>query len=181
MKWLRKLIAHPEPQHTATSTPALHIRDTIPTSILLGRRLASLWGAHWSSVTGNHAWFAYGFYDDSFVVFPEAPGEKAFLECHLIDLDQSFAPIRQVTYGHANDTRLIGCLITDLFVPRDPETRYPDSQILQMASGFGIAQESGTPVGILPSLYLTKGVEEKMISIFATNEWICYEKSGRMA
>ncbi len=149
--------------------------------MLRGRTLVSLWGAHWSSDTCNLALFAYGLDDGSFAVFPEGPTDGAFLECYLIDLDQSFNLIPQVTYGDVNDTRLIGCAISDLFVPCDPASRHPDSQVLQMASGFGIVQESGAPVGILPSLYLTEGIKEDMISIFATNEWEHYQKSGKMA
>lgn len=181
MDWLRKLFAQPRPQHTATPTPALQIRDTIPTSRLRRRTLVSLWAAHWSSDTGNSALFSYGLDDGSFAVFSEEPTERAFLECHLINLDHAFTPLPQVMYGRVNDPRLIGCAISDLFVPSDPASRYPDSQILQMASGFGIVQESGAPVGILPSLYLTEGIEEDMISMFATTEWDRYQKSGKMA
>jgi hypothetical protein len=127
------------------------------------------------------ALFAYELDDRSFAVFPEVPTHIAFLECLLIDLDQSFVPVSQVMYGAVNDTRVIGCPISDLFVPCDPASRFPDSQVLQMASGFGIAQESGAPVGILPSLYLTEGIEDDMVSLFATTEWDRYHKSGKMA
>lgn len=181
MNWLRKLIAKPTPQHSATTAPAPHIRDTVPTSMLQGRTLVSLWGAYWSSDECNLALFAYELDNGSFAIFPEEPTHRAFLECYLIDLDQSFTPISQVTYGEVNDARVIGCAISDLFVPRDPADRYPDSQVLQMASGFGIAQESGGPVGILPALYLTEGIEGDMISMFATTEWARYHVSGKTA
>lgn len=149
--------------------------------MLRGRTLVSLCGAHWSSDTCNVALFAYELDDGSFAVFPEQPAHRAFLECYLIDLDQSFAPISQVTYGEVNDTRVIGCAISDLFVPCDPASRSPDSQVLQTVSEFGIAQKSGAPVGILPSLYLTEGIEEGMISMFATTEWDRYQMSGKLS
>ncbi|MCA9038207.1 MAG: hypothetical protein KDA91_23945 [Planctomycetaceae bacterium] len=181
MRWLRNLRMTPKPQHCVTSVPDPRIRATVPTSMLLGRILVSLWGSHWSSVTCNQARFAYGLDDGAFVIFPVVPTESAFLECCLIDLDESFAPISQVIYGNLNDTRLIGCEITDLLVPRDPTARFPDSQIVQMASGFGIVQESDAPIGILPSLYLTHGSVEGMISLFATTEWDHYQKNGKLA
>lgn len=181
MNWLRKLIAQPSAQHSATAAPAPNIRDTVPTSMLQGRTLVSLWGAHWSSDACNLALFAYELDDGSYAVFPEETTHRAFLECYLIDLDQSFTPISQVTYGEVNDARLIGCAISDLLVPRDSASRYPDTQVLQMASGFGIAQESGAPVGSLPSLYLTDGINKEMISIFATTEWERYLKHGKLS
>jgi hypothetical protein len=181
MSWFRKRMARSDPQHDTGSTPAYpHIRDTVPTSRLLARTLSSLWATHWSSDTCNLALFAYGLDDGSFAVFPEWPTDKAYLECYLIDLDESFVPFSRVTYGEVNDPRVIGCVILDLLVPCDPATRFPDSQVLQLASGFGIAQESGAPVGILPSLYLTEGIEDDMISMFATPEWGRYLQSAKM-
>jgi hypothetical protein len=179
---LRKLVAKPTVQHAATSAPEYpRIRDTVPTSTLLGRTLISLWAMRWSSNICDLALFAYGLDDNSFVVFPERFTHDAFLECHLVELGPSFSPVSAVTYGQINDSRLIGCAISDLLVPCDPSDRFPDSQVLQMSSGFGIAQESGAPIGILPSLYLTQGIETGLISMFATTEWDEYRKSREMA
>lgn len=178
MKWLRRIGSRPRQEPDVSRARVLNIQGTIPTSMLLGRTLVGLWGAHWTSGSCNQAVFAYELDNGSAVVFPESPVETAFLECLLVDLQPSFCRLSQVVYGETDDPRIIGCRISDLLVPADPECRFPDSQVLLMSSGYGIAAESGEPHGILPALYLVHRIEQGLVSMFTTSEWEHYRRTA---
>lgn len=180
MNWLRRILSKPEQPDATGRVPSPKFRETVPTSLLLGKKITGLWGAFWSSPSCDAALFAYELDHQFVVVFSENPPESAFLECHRIDLDSSFNRLSQVKYGEVDDPRIFGCTIAELLVPADPEIRFPDTQLLWLSSGFGIASESSAPCGTGVSLCLAHSVEKDLVSMFSTSEWKQYQQCAGM-
>lgn len=59
--------------------------------------------------------------------------------------------------------------IRDVLIPADPELRFPDSSRILLNSGWYLAQCSGTPIGIMPSIDIMPDVntDNTMVSIWS--------------
>ena len=59
-------------------------------------------------------------------------------------------------------------MVTDILVSADPDTRYPDSGVIALSSGWCVIQAAGVPHGVLPEVSIVKQLpgDEPMISIW---------------
>ena len=59
--------------------------------------------------------------------------------------------------------------ITDILVPADRESRFPDTGIIALSSGWFLAQSCGGPMGIAPTVDIMARLndDEPMVSIWA--------------
>jgi hypothetical protein len=64
--------------------------------------------------------------------------------------------------------RLWWSRIADVLIPADPELRFPDTARIALTSGWYIAQYSGAPRGILPTIDImpTINADDKMLSVW---------------
>ncbi len=140
------------PPSESGKQPQLRVRFTSSPDLLIGRKLMGLHVFSWTSEFCNLAIFAYDIEDLGAFIFPERGASINEFECWFVELDRCFTSLDQVAGNESGDSELPGCRITDLLAPVSRTDRVPDSQLLMLSSGFGLAQESGTPHGILPGV-----------------------------
>lgn len=151
-------------QHEPTPRPVQpKIKYVASADVLIGRTLVGLHAALWSSPQCNLAMFIYELDGDDYMMFPDCVRNGQF-ECWCVELNESFRRMTQIGNSENADIRLFGNQVVDVLVPSQPEDRVPDSQFVLLSSGYGVSQESGAPIGILPGLYLSQSYLSGMIS-----------------
>lgn len=144
---------------------------TRPVGFLLGQTLAGIHAYRWQSEWCDNALFAFQLQDHKSYILQYSP--TRLFECVCIELNQHFQPTTQIHYDDPNESKILGQKIVDFLAPPDRELWSIDSLILQFSSGFGLSQETGAPIGTLPSLYLhDRGSDSELISLQDTSPWV---------
>ena len=139
--------------------------------LLIGSQIVGLYVAEWESNTLNNADFIYELADGRYFRMPDFYLSVTNIEFCQPDSRHSRASVSEDVRDHYQQN-LFGRTIVDILVPRDPEIRHADAAAVELDSGYYIMQESGTPQGILPSVFLFEAVDmSELQSVFSTTEW----------
>lgn len=143
----------------------LRRKATMPIKELIGRKLVAIHVIRWRSEACNLAKFIYEFEAGLCIHWEEYPRLDVCLQCQVVEYDQRWEQIQRAQYDIDAESKVFGHTLIDVLMPIDEAERNPESFVIELSSGAGLAKVCGEPLGILPEVYVTDMDRKELLSM----------------